>query len=56
MPGFGTIVTGTLLDAPLRVGDQVAILPGSRMSRVRGLQCFSESVASATRDRAWPRI
>lgn len=36
--GFGTIVTGTLMDGRLVVGDQVAILPGDLTARIRGLQ------------------
>ncbi|MFL5801182.1 MAG: selenocysteine-specific translation elongation factor [Roseiflexaceae bacterium] len=36
--GFGTVVTGTLLDGPLRLGDEVDILPGGLKARVRGLQ------------------
>lgn len=44
MAGFGTVVTGTLLDAPLRTGDRVSIQPNGVASRVRGLQSFSESV------------
>ncbi|MGC4047610.1 MAG: selenocysteine-specific translation elongation factor [Armatimonas sp.] len=47
MPGFGTVVTGTLLDAPLKVGDRVSIQPNGLTSRVRGLQSFSESVEVA---------
>ena len=47
LPGFGTIVTGTLLDAPLAPGDRIAVVPGERMSRVRGLQTFGESVETA---------
>ena len=38
MPGFGTVVTGTLLDGKLRVGDEVEILPGGLKARIRGLQ------------------
>ncbi|HEV8230549.1 MAG TPA: selenocysteine-specific translation elongation factor [Candidatus Limnocylindria bacterium] len=38
MSGFGTVVTGTLLDGPLRVGDDVVALPGDTRGRVRGLQ------------------
>lgn len=37
-PGAGTIVTGTLLDAPLRKGDDVEVVPLARRVRVRGLQ------------------
>lgn len=36
--GFGTVVTGTLSDGHLRVGDEVHILPGGQRGRVRGLQ------------------
>ncbi|MBS1250167.1 MAG: Selenocysteine-specific elongation factor [Chloroflexi bacterium] len=38
VPGFGTVVTGTLLDGKLRVGDKVVVLPGGEEGRVRGLQ------------------
>jgi len=36
--GFGTVVTGTLNDGSLRVGDEVEILPRKLKGRVRGLQ------------------
>jgi selenocysteine-specific elongation factor len=36
--GFGAVVTGTLSDGPLRVGDEVEILPSGLRARVRGLQ------------------
>ena len=38
MPGFGTIVTGTLSDGSLQAGDEVEILPAGIRSRIRGLQ------------------
>ncbi len=38
MPGFGTIVTGTLLDGRLHIGDEIEFLPGGLRGRVRGLQ------------------
>ena len=38
MPGFGTVVTGTLTDGALSVGDEVEILPSGHKGRVRGLQ------------------
>lgn len=38
MSGFGTIVTGTLSDGQLAVGDEVEILPSGTQGRVRGLQ------------------
>lgn len=38
MSGFGTVVTGTLSDGHLSVGDEVEILPSGIKGRVRGLQ------------------
>ena len=38
MPGFGTIVTGTLSDGHLALGDEVIVLPSGHKGRVRGLQ------------------
>ncbi|MEM4725178.1 MAG: SelB C-terminal domain-containing protein, partial [Candidatus Hadarchaeum sp.] len=42
--GFGTIVTGTLIDGRLRVGDEVEILPQGIKARVRGLQTHKTKV------------
>ncbi|MGQ9573215.1 MAG: selenocysteine-specific translation elongation factor [Dehalococcoidia bacterium] len=36
--GFGTVVTGTLVDGSFRVGQEVEIVPGGLRSRIRGLQ------------------
>ena len=36
--GFGTIVTGTLLDGELATGAELRVFPGERVVRVRGLQ------------------
>ena len=36
--GFGTVVTGTLLDGKLRLGQEVEILPPGIRGRIRGLQ------------------
>ncbi|MDY6918449.1 MAG: selenocysteine-specific translation elongation factor [Chloroflexota bacterium] len=38
MSGFGTVVTGTLIDGPLSVGQEVEVLPPGVRTRVRGLQ------------------
>lgn len=38
MSGFGTVVTGTLIDGHLAVGDEVEILPSGVRGRIRGLQ------------------
>jgi len=38
MAGFGTVVTGTLIDGSFRIGDEVEVLPTGLKGRVRGLQ------------------
>jgi selenocysteine-specific elongation factor len=38
LPGFGTIVTGTLVGGSLRVGDAIEVHPVGKKGRVRGLQ------------------
>lgn len=38
MAGFGTVVTGTLSDGHLAVGDEIEILPSGLKGRIRGLQ------------------
>ncbi|MBG0784771.1 MAG: selenocysteine-specific translation elongation factor [Anaerolineaceae bacterium] len=43
LPGFGTIVTGTLLDGHLSVGDAVEILPAGITGRIRSLQTHKQS-------------
>ena len=47
--GFGTVVTGTLIDGTLNVGDEVAILPKNLRARIRGLQSHKTKI-----DRAVP--
>ncbi|HUF37305.1 MAG TPA: selenocysteine-specific translation elongation factor [Anaerolineales bacterium] len=44
--GFGTVVTGTLVDGHLRVGDEVEIMPAGLRARIRGLQSHNESEES----------
>ena len=44
MSGFGTVVTGTLLDGSLAIGDEVAVLPTGRRGRIRGLQTHRRSL------------
>ena len=46
-PGFGTVVTGTLIAGTLRVGDAVEIMPLKISSRVRGLQIHGQKVKEA---------
>ena len=45
--GFGTVVTGTLSDGSLRVGDAVAVEPGGQTARVRGMQSHNRAVEAA---------
>jgi selenocysteine-specific elongation factor len=45
MPGFGTVVTGTLVSGRLHVGDVVECLPGGTRARVRGLHAYGEECA-----------
>ncbi len=45
--GFGTIVTGTLLDGAFAVGDSVEIHPGGSKGRIRGLQTHKEKLDHA---------
>lgn len=45
--GFGTVVTGTLLDGHLAIGQEVEILPRGLRTRVRGLQTHRHRVETA---------
>ena len=47
MSGFGTVVTGTLLDGQLALGDEVEILPSGQRGRVRGLQTHKKKEEQA---------
>ena len=48
MTGFGTVVTGTLIDGSLKVGQEVEISPGKLRSRIRGLQSHGRKVEVAS--------
>jgi len=45
--GFGTVVTGTLQDGQLSIGDEVEVLPGGATGRVRGLQTHKKKEETA---------
>lgn len=47
LPGFGTIVTGTLMDGQLTVGDAVEVLPAHIEGRIRSLQTHKQSEEKA---------
>ena len=42
--GFGTVVTGTLIDGAFAVGDEVEIVPGNKRGTIRGLQMHKEKL------------
>ena len=45
--GFGTVVTGTLVEGGLAIGDEVAIMPKGTLARVRGLQTHGKKMEQA---------
>jgi selenocysteine-specific elongation factor len=42
LDGFGTIVTGTLIEGTIQTGDQVEIYPGNKKARVRSIQIHEQ--------------
>ncbi len=46
--GFGTVVTGTLVDGSLAVGEELEVVPGGRRVRVRGLEQHNRRLEVAT--------
>jgi selenocysteine-specific elongation factor len=47
MSGFGTVVTGTLVDGTIAVGDELQVLPRGAGARIRGLQQHNQKVDTA---------
>ena len=47
MTGFGTVVTGTLVDGTLSVGEEVELVPSGLRGRIRGLQTHRRAIDSA---------
>ncbi len=45
--GFGSVVTGTLTDGKLQVGDEIEILPQGQRGRIRGLQTHKRKEQTA---------
>ncbi len=45
--GFGTVVTGTLIDGHFQVGDEVEIQPRGLKARIRGLQTHKQKIGMA---------
>jgi selenocysteine-specific elongation factor len=48
MAGSGTVVTGTLVDGSLSVGQEVEIVPAGLKSRLRGLQTHKSRIDTAS--------
>ena len=47
LKGFGTVVTGTLLDGAIQVETELQLYPTNRTVRVRGLQVFGKTATHA---------
>ena len=47
MEGFGTVITGTLLEGSVSVGDEVILFPTGERVKIRGIQVQSETVETA---------
>lgn len=45
--GFGTVVTGTLIEGCIKVGDEVELVPSETETRVRNLQVHGNGVETA---------
>jgi selenocysteine-specific elongation factor len=45
--GFGTVVTGTLIDGHLEIGNEILVLPAGLKGRIRGLQTHKTQVEKA---------
>jgi selenocysteine-specific elongation factor len=45
--GFGTVVTGSLIQGRLRLGDSVEVFPSRKKYSIRGIQVFNNTVALA---------
>jgi selenocysteine-specific elongation factor len=48
MSGAGTVVTGTLIDGSLKVGQEVEIAPSGLKTRIRGLQTHKAKIETAS--------
>jgi selenocysteine-specific elongation factor len=48
LPGHGTIVTGTLMQGRIAIGDELALVPSGRPVRVRSLHVFGEKRRNAS--------
>jgi len=47
LSGFGTVVTGTLLNGSLKIGDEIELQPSGQKGKIRGLHSYNQSVEMA---------
>ena len=47
MPGFGTVVTGTLIDGECSVGEDIVIYPTGLKAKIRGIQTYGKDTEKA---------
>lgn len=47
MEGFGTVITGTLIEGRIRTGDEVMVYPQGRILKVRGIENHGEEETEA---------
>lgn len=47
LTGFGTIVTGTLIEGTFNVGDEIEVFPGNKKSRIRSIQVHGKGAEKA---------
>ena len=47
MEGFGTVITGTMIEGKLQEGAEVMLYPGEKLGKVRNIQVHSRSVDTA---------
>ncbi len=47
LQGFGTVVTGTLLEGAFQIGDEIEILPNKVSARIRGMQTHNKKISLA---------
>lgn len=45
--GAGTVVTGTLIEGPFRIGEEIVVLPGGARTRIRGIQSHEKDLELA---------
>ncbi|MCR5481577.1 MAG: selenocysteine-specific translation elongation factor [Clostridia bacterium] len=45
--GFGTVVTGTLMEGTIKTGDEIMIYPGRKLAKIRNVQVHNDKVEAA---------